>query len=299
MKGGPAGLAADRGEFWERFNSLPKNPKMKSMTSIFLIAITVYLVAVALMYFFQRSFLYHPSSGLMEPGHFGESRMSVVKVVTDDGLPLISWYRKAAEGKPTILYFPGNAGHIGHRIDKIQGYLEAGYGVFLLSYRGFGSNPGFPTEEGLYLDGKAAMDYLKSENVPYFRLVLYGESLGTGIAVELAQDRGIAALILEAPFTSINDVAQHHFWFFPARYMIKDSYNSLSKINRVNAPILFIHGELDRTIPVEFGRRLFMAAPKQKHMILVPDAGHNNLYDFGVDEKVIDFIDRAANESGS
>ncbi len=264
-----------------------------------MIAITVYAIVVALMYFFQRSFLYHPSSGLMDPAHYGENRMSVVKVVTEDGLPLVSWYRKAAEGKPTILFFHGNAGHIGHRVSKIQDYLNAGYGVFLLSYRGFGANPGFPTEERLYMDGRAAMAYLVNQNVPYFRMVLYGESLGTGIAVELARGKGIAALVLEAPFTSINEVAQSHFWFLPAKYMIKDSYDSLSKIKQIKSPILFIHGELDRTIPVEFGRRLFMAAPGQKHMILIPGAGHNNLYDFDVAPKVIKFVDSVAPESGS
>ncbi|MGF1640179.1 MAG: alpha/beta hydrolase, partial [Rhodospirillales bacterium] len=162
-----------------------------------------YVVVVGAMFAFQRSMLYLPSTTTPLPATSGVPEMRPVGLVTADGLDLVAWYRPAAEGHPTIVYFHGNGGHIGHRGSKVRPYLDAGYGLLLVSYRGYGGNPGRPSEEGLYRDGRAALAFLGTHGVPPARTVLYGESLGTGVAVHIAAERAramqpVGALVLEA-----------------------------------------------------------------------------------------------------
>ena len=265
---------------------------MNKMITALVVIVVGYTGVLAVLFLFQRNLMYHPSAGVMDPAHYGLRGVDRVEVVTPDGIPLTAWYRAASPGQPTLLYFHGNAGHIGHRAGKIQPYLDAGLGVFLLSYRGFGSNPGYPTENRLYADAIAAFDYLENNGVPVFKIVLYGESLGSGIAVEIAMDRGFGAVVLESPFTSMVNIAAHHLPYFPARYLVRDKYDSISKLPRLRAPLLILHGERDRTVPVKFGRALFDAAPEPKEFRAFPGAGHNNLYDFDAPQQVIDFLQR-------
>lgn len=263
------------------------------MVSIAVFVGVLYFSVAGLLFFFQRSLLYHPSSGDVTPANYGlPADVELVRVETEDGLPLAAWYRPAPENQPLVVYFHGNAGHIGHRSEKIRPYLQAGFGVLLLSYRGYGPNPGFPTEERLYMDGRAALKFLEDRNVPVFRTVIYGESLGTGVAMEMAQDKPFGAVILEAPFTSVPDVAQRNFPFLPARYMVKDKYASKSKSDRLRSPVLVIHGQRDRVIPITFGRALYESLPSPKQMKEFPTAGHNDLYDHGAVRDVIAFITR-------
>ncbi|MBT3916883.1 MAG: alpha/beta hydrolase [Rhodospirillaceae bacterium] len=228
----------------------------------------------------------------MDPAHYGVPEMTSVKVETDDGLRLTAWYRPPAnEDTLTLLYLHGNAGHIGYRADKVKPYLEAGYGMLLLSYRGYGTNPGYPTEDHLYLDSRAALKFLADQHIPIFKTVIYGESLGTGVAVEVAQNLGIAGLVLEAPFSSMVDAAALHFKLFPTSLLVRDKYDSLSKINNIKAPILIIHGKNDRTIPYSLGRKLYDMAPQPKEFFGIPNAGHNDLYDHGVAAKIIEYLE--------
>jgi uncharacterized protein len=162
----------------------------------------------------------------------------------------------------------------------------------MLEYRGYGGNPGTPTEDGLSADGAAAVDFLGREGILPNRLVLYGESLGSGVAVTLAAQRDIAGLILEAPFTNVAEVAQHHYSFVPASVLVADRFDSLAKIGGVKAPILVLHGERDRVVPIRFGRALFDAAPEPKEFWFSRDAGHENLMRFGAFEAVLQFLER-------
>ncbi|NNG05007.1 MAG: alpha/beta fold hydrolase, partial [Inquilinus sp.] len=139
-----------------------------------------------------------PSAAVARGAGFAE-----ITYRTADGLTLSALHREAAGGLPTIVYFHGNAGHHGHRAGLIQPYHDAGYGVLLASYRGYGGNPGSPAEAGLYTDGRAALDWLAANRVPPSRTVLYGESLGTGVAVQMAVERPVAAIVLQSPFTSV------------------------------------------------------------------------------------------------
>ncbi len=272
------------------------------MTNIITVVAVVYVVFVAALYVFQRNIMYFPDSSVPSTVHSGVPEMQPVTLETEDGLKLLAWYR-AAEGKPVLVYFHGNAGNIGARGFKVRPYLDAGFGVLLVSYRGYGGNRGSPTEEGLYADGRAALDFLKARGVAPERTVLYGESLGTGIAVqlasELAPENPVAALVLEAPLTSVGDVAAHHYPFVPgARLLVKDHFDSAAKIARINAPVLIIHGERDRTIPVKFGRMLFEAAAEPKESRWLARGDHNDLYDFGAAQVVVEFLNRRLGVSG-
>lgn len=208
--------------------------------------------------------------------------------------------RTAKADLPTIVIFHGNAGHLGHRGFKARVFLDRGYGVLLAAYRGYGGNPGRPGEQGLYADGAAALDYLRdTAGLPPGKIVLYGESLGTGVAVELAArgDLDFAAVILEAPYTSMADLGAHHYPYLPARLLMRDRFDSASKFGRVTAPVLMFCGSRDRVVPPDFGARLYAVAPQGKRLELLEDAGHNDLWEHGAARLVLDFLARLIGDS--
>lgn len=237
--------------------------------------------------------IYHPD-GVPNPADANAAGMQVVTYETNDGLALGSWYRAARAGQPTLVYFHGNAGHLGDRLILVRPYLEAGYGVLLAGYRGYGGNPGRPGEEGFYADGRAALAWLADSRVVPERTVLFGESLGTGVAVQMAVEHPVAGLILQSPFTSVVDVGRDAVPWLPVALLMTDRFDSLSKIPRITAPLLLIHGEADRVVPVRFGRRLFEAASEPKTAHFVPGAGHNDLYRFEISVFVIAFLETLA-----
>jgi hypothetical protein len=266
------------------------------MTNLIATVVGVYIVFVAALFVFQRNLMYHPDSMVPSPAASGVPEMETVSLTTDDGLRLLAWYRPATAGKATVVYFHGNAGNIGNRGDKVQPYLDAGLGVLLVSYRGYAGNPGSPSEDGLYADGRAALDFLVKHDVGPDSVVLYGESLGSGVAVDVAHRRAasepVAAVVLEAPFSTIADVAQTHYPFVPARWLVKDTFDSMAKIAAIGAPLLILHGGRDRVVPMRFGRRLFAAAAQPKENRWFDEAGHNDLYSYGAAMAVTAFIER-------
>jgi fermentation-respiration switch protein FrsA (DUF1100 family) len=255
-------------------------------------AAVAYAALVGGLYLFQRQLLYLPDR--TRPELLGLEQLGVHEAMlsTEDGLSLLSWYLPARPGRPVIAYFHGNGGHIGYRAERLLRFAREGYGVLMPEYRGYGGNPGTPTEAGFYADGRAALAFLEREGVTPNRLVLYGESLGSGVAVSLAVQHEIGALILEAPLTSVAEVAQCHFPYVPAARMVTDRFDSLSRIGKVQAPILVLHGERDRVVPVRYGRALFDAAPEPKERWFAPDAGHEDLTRYGSLDAVVAFIDR-------
>lgn len=255
-------------------------------------AIAVYAVLVGGLYVFQRHLLYLPGGGRPVLGELAALGVGEVKVSTADGLTLRSWYLPPREGRSVIAYFHGNGGHIGYRAQRLRWFASYGYGVLMLEYRGYGGNPGVPNEAGLQADGAAALDFLAGCGVASNRVVLYGESLGSGVAVPLAAQHEVAGLILEAPFTSVAEVAQHHYSFMPTAAMVWDRFDSLSWIGKVRAPILIMHGERDRIVPIRFGRTLFDAAPEPKEFWVAREAGHETLMQFGAFAAVLSFLER-------
>jgi fermentation-respiration switch protein FrsA (DUF1100 family) len=249
------------------------------------------------MYVAQRSFLYFPSTTAASPAESGVSEMQVVRLDTGDGLALRSWYRPAADGKPTIVYFHGNAGHVGYRGLRVRPYLEAGLGVLLVEYRGYGGNPGEPTEAGLYEDGRAAVRFLAAQGVGGRSTILYGESLGCGVAVQIAaehaeQRSSVAAVIVEAPLSSVTDVGAYHYPYLPVRWLLKDRFETRAKVAKIGAPLLVVHGTEDRIVPLRFGRSVFEAAAEPKEALWIAGGGHEDLERFGLHGVVLDFLSR-------
>ncbi len=252
----------------------------------------LYVLILAYLWTAQRNFVFHP--GAERPDLAGSAVATLMRDVTvpsEGGLALGAWYAPARPGKPTILYFHGNAGSLGGRDERVLPYLQRGYGILLVGYRGYGANPGAPTEAGLYADGRAHFDWLTAQGIPADQIVLYGESLGAAVAVQLATERRVKALVLEAPFASIVLSARMRFPLFAFDWLIKDKFASIDKIDQVQAPLFIVHGDIDRVTDVKFGRMLFDKAKEPKAAHWPRGAGHNDLLQFGMVEAVTKFLD--------
>jgi len=253
-------------------------------------AVGAYLAVNGALYLFQRRLVFVPIGKPGTPDAAGVPEMRVVRYTTADSSTLSAWYKPPEDALPTLVYFHGNAGHLGERAFKARFFIDRGYGFLLTSYRGYSGNPGRPTEAGLYSDARAALAFLSSSGIAVNRTVLYGESLGTGVAVEMARLVRPAALVLEAPFTSLVDVAAARFWWTPARWLVRDRFDSLAKIPAIACPLLIVHGERDDTVPRKFGERLFGAAPEPKEFKVLLEAGHNDLFEHGAADLVDEFL---------
>ena len=261
------------------------------MKLILLIIAGVYITFVAALYLLQRSVLFHPDPTRPNPADFGVGEMQIVTLDTEDGFSLLAWWSPPAnETYPVLVFFHGNAGHIGYRGEKLRPYLNHRWGVLLVSWRGYSGNLGQPSEPGLYADGRAALAFLAERGVLPKRQIVYGESLGAAVAVEMALQTRFGAVILEAPFTSVVHIAQASYPFIPVKALVRDKFSSIEKISKISSPLMIIHGEVDSVIPVSHGHRLYEAANEPKTKYIVPGAGHNNLQNFGLSAKVIKFI---------
>jgi len=250
-----------------------------------------YVVVLALLYAFQRSLIYYPNLYNPHLDAYRLPEMREVRIATADGLSLRAWWAPPPRpDAPVVLYLHGNAGGLGARANKVRPFIDRGFGVLLLAWRGFSANPGSPTEHGLYEDGRAAQRFLDAQGVASGRRAFYGESLGAAIAVQLAVEQRPGALVLEAAFSSMADAAGAHYPIFPVRWLVKDRYESAAKIGAVRAPVLVLHGERDRVVPARLGRRLFAASQEPKEARFYPNAGHDDLHDHGAGEFAAAFI---------
>ncbi|TCS64057.1 alpha/beta hydrolase [Varunaivibrio sulfuroxidans] len=260
-----------------------------------------YSAVVGIMWALQRRLMYNPDTTASSRRQGGVPEMDEVTITGDDGLVLVSWYRPAPRAvAPTVVYFQGNAGNLTERGDKVRPYLDRAMGVLLVGYRGYGANPGRPSEKGLYVDARAALNFLSREGIPPARWVIYGESLGTGIAVQMAWEYAakgapVGCVVLEAPFTSMGDAGRHRYPFLPVKTLARDRYDSLSKIARIDTPLCVVHGTADPTVPVGQGRAVFAAALPPKEALWVEGGKHSDLYDFNVQIGIVDFIKKYLN----
>jgi fermentation-respiration switch protein FrsA (DUF1100 family) len=237
-----------------------------------------YVALCLLLWAFQRRMIYFPGPALPAPGAVGLPEAEAVTLRTEDGLELIAWYVPAQGARYTAVAFHGNAGTIADRAHLAQILNEAGCSALMVEYRGYGGNPGAPSEQGLYRDARAALAFLESRaDVDTSRLVYFGKSLGTGPAAHLAHEHTPAALVLDSPFTSMPDAAARHYPYLPARRLVKDRYDTLSKMGRITCPVLVIAGEQDRIVPPHLSRQVYEEANEPKELLLVPGAGHNDL----------------------
>ena len=198
---------------------------------------------------------------------------------TEDGIRLGAWYLPAAGGQkgPAVLVFNGNAGDRSLRAQLAAGLSRLGMSALLFDYRGYGGNPGRPSEDGLAADARAALARLAAQpEVDPDRIVYFGESLGAAVAVGLAVERPPAALVLRSPFTSLADVGRVHYPWLPVGRVLIDRYPSIDRIGSLSVPLLVIAGDRDEIVPESLSKRLYEAAPDPKRYLLVPGAGHND-----------------------
>jgi uncharacterized protein len=250
-----------------------------------ILKLTVFLVILAgllaLAWSQQRILVYVPDLSRVDPQAAGLPEVQELTLTAADGVELIAWYGAARPGQPTILYFHGNAGNLLSRAGRMAEYLAKGHGMLMLSYRGYGGSGGRPTEANNVSDARLAYDWLLRQGIGPDDIILYGESLGSGVAVQLAAHNRIGGIILDAPYTSIADVGARLYPFLPVQSFILDRYDSLSRIGRVGAPLLIVHGELDGLIPIEMGRALFAGASEPKQFAAIAGAGHADHHLFG------------------
>lgn len=254
---------------------------------IYCFLILAVLFGLLLQPFIQRYFIYFPNTSTPDPEKFSAQDMQVITLHTHDGLALQSWYHPPEAHKPIILYLPGNAGHRGYRMSRVRHFITAGYGLLLIDYRGYGGNPGHPSEEGFYQDARAAMHFLHKTSRS---IIVYGESIGSGVATQMATEFPICALILQAPFTSLLALRQYFYPWLPIA--LKDKYDSLQKMSTIRIPLLILHGQVDTVVPFQQGKTLFEHANQPKEFVSFPEKGHNNLWDKDFLQTVLGFMNQ-------
>jgi hypothetical protein len=249
-----------------------------------------YLGGLALLFFAQRSLVFPiPETVRTAPEAAGLAEAEEHVLTTTDGEKVIVWHVPARSGHAAVIYFPGNGDFLAALAGHFRSISADGTGVVALSYRGYAGSTGRPSEQGVLCDAASAYAFAAARYGAE-RIVLWGFSLGSGVAVAMAADRLVGKIILEAPYTSIADVAGSRFWFAPVRWLIRDPFRSDRRIARVTAPLLVMHGGRDATIPIRFGERLFALAHEPKQFVRFPDGGHNDLASFGAIETARRFV---------
>ena len=236
------------------------------------------ILLVATIWIFQRRLIYFPFGDVPDPRDVGLAAAEPVVFATTDGLRLHGWLVPPLEPRAgaTILVFNGNAGHRGFRATLAAALRERGYGVLLFDYRGYGGNPGTPTEAGLAEDARAARAFLLTRPEAATRLVYFGESLGSGVATGLAAEHRPAALVLRSPFTSMTDVGAFHYPLLPVRWLLRDRFDTASRIAGLGCPLLVVAGDQDTIVPYSQSRRVFDAAAEPKRFVTIAGADHND-----------------------
>lgn len=260
--------------------------------SLLIIAGVAYLGIMAAMYVLQRDLIYVRDSARTAPTSVGLPDVTERVLTTPDGEKIITWYAKAKPGQPTILYFHGNGGALEVRRERMRKYLDRGRGMLMMAYRGYSGSTGKPTETSNVADALLAYDMLIKDGIPAQDIIIYGESLGAAVGIQVAAQKPVRAIVLDSPFTSLLERAKLSYPWLPVRLLLKDWYMSTEHIKRVSAPVFVLHGELDEVTPVAMGRALFAEANQPKEIVTLPDAGHNDHYLFGSFEAINAWIDR-------
>ena len=236
--------------------------------------ILAYIIIVLFTYLYQRKLLYHPS----ENNYTGDEIQFDYKEVfteVDKDVKLKSWFlEKDLKKNKTILYFHGNAGDLTNRVHKLNELNKLDVNILIISWRGFSGNQGKPTEKNLYNDARKSVEWLNETGVTNKNIILYGESLGTGVATELAQSNSFHGIVLESPFTSIADAAKIYYPYLPVNLLLKDRYDSIKKIKNIKIPILIMHGKKDNIVPFFMGEKLYQMANEPKYKYFSEEDDH-------------------------
>ena len=239
--------------------------RMNFSILILLIFILIYLFILISTFLFQRNLLYHPG----ENNYSGDQLLvsvEKIKIKTKDNIELLSWYHnKNIDDYKTILFLHGNAGSLENRIHKINHFKDMDVNFLLVAWRGFSGNKGQPTEKDLYEDARSAVQWLESKGIKENNIIIYGESLGTGVATEIAQNKNFAGIILESPFTSMIEAGKEKYPYLPVKFLLKDKYESNKKIKNIQSPILIMHGKVDNIVPFYMGKKMYELANNPKY----------------------------------
>ncbi|MNU30338.1 Alpha/beta hydrolase family protein [compost metagenome] len=243
-----------------------------------LIFLALYVAAAALLFAFQKSFIYVPAVGAEPPSAFGMDGVMVTHLQTADGEELEVWSSAATPGRPTIAFFHGNAGNLSDRAPTLGMFKAKGYGFVAMDYRGYGNSTGTPSEQALYDDGRLVLDtIINVMQIPASSVILYGESLGTGIATTLAAELGVAGLVLQSPYTSVAEAAKRQFFWLPVDLLLTERFSNIDKIARVHEPVLILHGLEDSLFPVSMAKDIEAMATTKVSSAYFANVGHNDL----------------------
>src|ERR1700730_13222635 len=236
--------------------------------------VAIYVLTIVGLTIFQRRLQYFPDRRLFDPAQAGMSGVEDLRLTSVDGETLVAWYVLAKDGHPLILYFHGSGGALVDRIPRFRALAASGYGLLAIAYRGYGGSTGSPTQRGLMEDGETAYLEARARGYDGDRIVLIGESLGTGVAIALAATHEAAALVLDSPYSSAVEVAAAHYAIFPVNWLMFDQFRSDLAIGDVHIPILVLHGDEDDVVPISLARRLFQLANEPKTFMLVSGGKH-------------------------
>ena len=266
-------------------------PKVRNFfLEIIIGIIVIYSSLLVILFIFQRNLMYHPQ----ENNYFGdklEVEIEKVNITTIDNINLLGWFHKKDLNKfKTIIYFHGNAGTLDNRIHKLNHFKDMDVNFLIIAWRGFSGNQGSPSEKGLYIDGQSAINWALKQGVIEEDIILYGESLGTGIATELAQHKNFAGVILETPFTSMINAAKNFYPYIPVNLLLKDRFENFKKIKNINSPVLIMHGEQDTIVPFTMGKTIYQLANEPKYSYFTKHDDHMMVYDEPMIKTLKNFI---------
>ena len=255
---------------------------MNFYTTSILALVFFYVLLLIIVFLFQGNLLYHPTTDnyLQNQVEREPAEIEKVKITTKDKINLIGWfYNRNLEEFKTILFFHGNAGSLENRTYKLNHFKNLNLNFLIIAWRGFSGNKGKPNEMGLYEDAKSAIKWLKAKGIKEKNIILYGESLGTGVAVEVAQNKNYAGVILESPFTSMVNMGKKYYPFFPVNLLLKDKFESYKKINNIFVPVLIMHGKVDKIVPYDMGKKMYELANEPKFFYSQEYGDHMIEYD--------------------
>ena len=256
----------------------------------FLILLIIYISVVVFLFFYQRKLLYHPS----ENNYLDETQLNhkIEKTFIQSNNKLVSWYFKKNSKFKTILFFHGNAGKLDNRVYKLNELSKLDLNYLIVAYRGFSGNTGKPTESGLYEDANFAKIWLNKNGVKDKDIIIYGESLGTAVAVDLGSRFKFSGIILESPFTSMLELAQKYYPIFPVKLILKDKYESRKKVNDIKSPVLVMHGKKDKIVPFYMGEQMFETLSTLKYSYFNDKDDHMMEYNEELLASIKNFLDR-------
>jgi fermentation-respiration switch protein FrsA (DUF1100 family) len=250
----------------------------KALLRILVLVAICYVGILAYIGLNQRGLMYFPDGNVGELHQYNLGDMKETMLTTEDHLKIHCWYHlPSKEGLPMVIYYHGNSGHLGKRELKYKELIDMGYGLVAISWRGFGKSEGKPSEEGLYHDARAAVQFLNALGYESSDALVIGESLGSGMAVKMATENEFKGVVLITPYTSIADRAQEIYWYLPVKYLLRDNFKNLELIKSIHTPIFIVHGTEDDIIPHSHSEKLIEEANEPKRLIIYPGKGHNNL----------------------